>query len=101
MWELARDQGQIGVEDRRGWLGAPEMEQVQGFKQESDVMYLVLKDYLAASQEQTERTHGGKREIGQAATQVSPESNFSTMKRGGDHPTEQCSPKISMRTKQD
>lgn len=93
--------GRLGVGDRRGWLGAPEMEQVRGFKQESDVMYLVWRDYLATSQEQTERTHSGKRETGQAATQVSPESNFSTMRRGGGHPTEQCPPKISMRSKQD
>lgn len=26
--------GRLGVGDRRGWLGAPEMEQVRGFKQE-------------------------------------------------------------------
>lgn len=47
----------------------------------------IQRSDLAASQVHVERTHSGKREVGQAATWVSPASKFPAMKRGGGSPT--------------
>lgn len=63
------------------------MEQVQYFKQESDMMCLVLRTHTWLLVKNKLKGHSGKRETGQAATQVSPKSKFPAMERGGGHPT--------------